>query len=47
VKIAQVCPRFYPDIGGVETHVYEISRRLAKEFEVEMRTIFLWSFTDI
>jgi len=38
VKIAQICPRFYPDIGGVETHVYEISRRLAKEFEVEILT---------
>ena len=38
MKIAQICPRFYPDIGGVETHVYEISRRLAKEFEVEILT---------
>jgi glycosyltransferase involved in cell wall biosynthesis len=38
VKIAQICPRFYPDIGGVETHVYEIAKRLAKEFEVEVVT---------
>jgi len=38
VKIAQVCPRFYPDIGGVETHVYEISKRLAKEFDVDVLT---------
>ena len=38
MKIAQICPRFYPDIGGVETHVYEISRRLAKEFELEILT---------
>ncbi len=38
MRIAQVCPRFYPDIGGVETHVYEISKRLAKEFEVEVLT---------
>ena len=38
MKIAQVCPRFYPDIGGVETHVYEISKRLAKNFEVEVLT---------
>lgn len=36
--MVQVCPRFYPDIGGVETHVYEISRRLAKEFELEILT---------
>jgi glycosyltransferase involved in cell wall biosynthesis len=37
VKIAQVCPRYYPDIGGVETHVKEISERLLKRgFEVEV-----------
>jgi glycosyltransferase involved in cell wall biosynthesis len=34
MKIVQVCPRFFPDIGGVETHVYEISKRLAKDNEV-------------
>jgi glycosyltransferase involved in cell wall biosynthesis len=31
LKIAQVCPRYSPDIGGVETHVKEISERLAKK----------------
>ncbi len=37
MKIAQVCPRYYPDIGGVETHVQEISERLAKRgFEIEV-----------
>lgn len=37
MKIAQVCPRYYPDIGGVETHVREISERLVKRgFEVEV-----------
>lgn len=37
MKIAQVCPRYYPDIGGVETHVREISERLVKlGFEVEV-----------
>jgi glycosyltransferase involved in cell wall biosynthesis len=37
MKIVQVCPRYYPDIGGVETHVQEISERLAKRgFEVEV-----------
>lgn len=30
MKIAQICPRYFPDIGGVETHVKEISERLAK-----------------
>jgi glycosyltransferase involved in cell wall biosynthesis len=30
LKIAQICPRYFPDIGGVETHVKEISERLIK-----------------
>lgn len=39
MKIAQVCPRYYPHIGGVETCVKEISERLAKKgFEVEVLT---------
>jgi hypothetical protein len=29
LKIALVCPRYYPCIGGVETHVKEIGERLA------------------
>jgi glycosyltransferase involved in cell wall biosynthesis len=29
MRIAQVCPRYSPYIGGVETHVEEISKRLA------------------
>ena len=37
VKIVQVCPRYYPDIGGVETHVQEISERLVQRgFDVEV-----------
>lgn len=38
MKIAYVTPRFHPHIGGVETHVYEIAKRIAKEFEVEVLT---------
>jgi glycosyltransferase involved in cell wall biosynthesis len=30
MTIAQVCPRYHPHIGGVETHVKEISERLVK-----------------
>jgi glycosyltransferase involved in cell wall biosynthesis len=30
MKIVLVCPRYYPDIGGVEMHVQEISERLVK-----------------
>jgi len=36
MKIAQVCHRYYPNIGGVETHVREISKRLAKKHEMEI-----------
>lgn len=37
MKIAQVCPRYSPYIGGVETHVREVSERLVKiGFEVEV-----------
>ena len=38
MRIAQISPRFYPHIGGVETHVYEIAKRLAKDFEIEVLT---------
>lgn len=39
MKIAQVCPRYYPFIGGVETHVKATSQRLMKRgFEVEVLT---------
>jgi glycosyltransferase involved in cell wall biosynthesis len=32
MKIAQICHRFYPDYGGIETHVQAISEELAKRF---------------
>lgn len=39
MKIAQVCPRYFPDIGGVETDVKEISERLVSEgHDVEVIT---------
>ena len=39
MKLIQVCPRYYPYIGGVETHVREISERLVKKgFKVEVLT---------
>jgi glycosyltransferase involved in cell wall biosynthesis len=39
MRIAQVCPRYYPYIGGIETHVKEISERLMmRNFEVEVLT---------
>jgi glycosyltransferase involved in cell wall biosynthesis len=39
MRIAQVVQRYFPYIGGLETHVAEISRRLVtKGFEVEILT---------
>lgn len=39
MKIAQVCPRYHPDVGGVETHVREVSERLVRKgFDVEVIT---------
>ena len=37
LKIAQVCPKYYPSIGGIETHVKELSERLVKGcFDVDV-----------
>jgi len=39
MRLAQVCPRYCPYIGGVETHVREISERLVRRgFELEVLT---------
>jgi glycosyltransferase involved in cell wall biosynthesis len=38
MKILQVCPRYYPDVGGVEEHVRNISERLAKKYDVTVFT---------
>lgn len=37
MKVIQVTPRYHPHIGGIETHVQDISERLVKRgFEVEV-----------
>lgn len=38
MKIAQVCHRYSPNVGGVERHVQEIAERLAGRHEVEVIT---------
>jgi glycosyltransferase involved in cell wall biosynthesis len=38
MKIAHVVPSYYPNIGGIETHVREIATRLVKRHEVEIIT---------
>jgi glycosyltransferase involved in cell wall biosynthesis len=39
MKIAQVCALYHPDLGGVATHVREISERMTKDgFEITVLT---------
>lgn len=38
MKILQVCPRYYPFVGGVEEHVRNISERLVKKHDVIVAT---------
>ena len=38
MKILQVCPKYYPSIGGVEQHVRNTSERLAYDHEITVFT---------
>ena len=38
MRILQVCPKYYPSLGGVEEHVRNISERLAQDHEVTVFT---------
>jgi glycosyltransferase involved in cell wall biosynthesis len=40
LRILTVCPRYLPESGGTETHVYEVTRRLCKleNFEITVLT---------
>jgi len=38
MKILQVCPKYYPSIGGVEEHVRNISERLTKKYDLSVLT---------
>jgi glycosyltransferase involved in cell wall biosynthesis len=40
LRILMVCPHYYPQVGGTETHVYEVTRRLSTlgSFEVTVLT---------
>ena len=39
MKIAIVCRRYSPEIGGIETHVKEIAERLARKHEIIVFTL--------
>jgi glycosyltransferase involved in cell wall biosynthesis len=36
LRVLMVCPRYLPELGGIETHVYEVTRRLSElgSFEI-------------
>jgi glycosyltransferase involved in cell wall biosynthesis len=38
MEVVQVCPRYYPYIGGVETHVKNICERLVNQYDVSVFT---------
>jgi glycosyltransferase involved in cell wall biosynthesis len=38
MRILQVCPKYYPSIGGVEEHVRNISEKLAKKHQITTAT---------
>jgi glycosyltransferase involved in cell wall biosynthesis len=40
LRILMVCPRYFPETGGTEAHVYEVTRRLAAlgSFEITVLT---------
>ncbi|MGV8087940.1 MAG: glycosyltransferase family 4 protein [Methanomicrobiales archaeon] len=38
MRIAQVTHRYYPNVGGIETYIKEISERMAEDHEIEVIT---------
>ena len=40
IRVLMVCARYLPELGGIETHVYEVSRRLGRmaDFDVTVLT---------
>ena len=39
VRILQVCTRYLPDMGGIETHVDQVTRRLARRDDLEITVL--------
>jgi glycosyltransferase involved in cell wall biosynthesis len=39
LRVLVVSPRFLPDLGGVETHVFEITRRIAKIASLDLTVL--------
>ena len=40
LRVLMICPRYFPETGGTETHVYEVARRLSGrgDFEITVLT---------
>jgi glycosyltransferase involved in cell wall biosynthesis len=36
IRVLVVTPRFLPDLGGIETHTYEVTRRIAMRGDLEL-----------
>ena len=39
LRVLMVCPRYFPEIGGIETHVYEVARRLSALEDLEITVL--------
>jgi glycosyltransferase involved in cell wall biosynthesis len=39
LRILMVCARYLPDLGGIETHIYEVTRRLAEVADFEITVL--------
>ena len=39
LRVLVVAARFLPDLGGIETHVYEVTRRMAKSGEFDLTVL--------
>jgi hypothetical protein len=37
LRVLMVCPRYLPEVGGTEMHIYEITRRLSGYSLVSIR----------
>ena len=39
IRVLVVAARFFPDFGGVETHIYEITRRMARRGDLDLTVL--------
>jgi glycosyltransferase involved in cell wall biosynthesis len=39
LRVLMVCPRYMPDLGGIETHVYEVARRLIGRYGFDITVL--------